>query len=88
MRLIDANALEEILDEEFRNYSSFAKLLLISFAKRLLSDAPTIEAKPVKHGHWVKQMNGFDECSECKYHGSMVFRYCPNCGAKMEGDKR
>ena len=42
------------------------------------------EAEPVKHGHWIKQKNWFDECSVCRYHGSNAFRYCPNCGAKMD----
>ena len=48
-------------------------------------DGRKYEQEERGHAHWVKQKNGFDECSKCKYHGSMVFRYCPCCGAKMDG---
>lgn len=49
---------------------------------------------PVIYGEWVTDVNGYDiVCSECKYNAtqfmqknySVDFKYCPNCGAKMEG---
>lgn len=49
---------------------------------------PSVQPKQ-KTGHWI-----FDEildkhyyCSECKSMGVDYWDYCPNCGAKMEGDK-
>lgn len=49
---------------------------------------------PVRHGRWVhtdlaSHWHGKDECSECTYHEQdrsdlSRFRYCPNCGAKMD----
>ena len=60
--------------------------------------APTVDAVPVRHGHWI--MNEYDElyCSVCGdiasldsgeyfYRGNIRFDdsfYCPNCGAKMD----
>ena len=42
-----------------------------------------------KIGHWVNLKDKYEDiiesgCSECDYNGNYKFRYCPNCGAKME----
>lgn len=63
---------------------------------------PTVDAKPVVHGRWehdaVELCNPFVDalpiwgdvmqCSVCKEYieGSHGTNYCPNCGAKMDGD--
>lgn len=47
---------------------------------------PTIEAEPVRHGHWIDTGSG-QECSVCHeiQYGYDNYRYyCPFCGAKME----
>lgn len=50
-----------------------------------------IEAEPVRHGRWMcgDYYDIGDVCSECDWDSGMVnptLRYCPNCGAKMDGD--
>ena len=40
-------------------------------------------------GHWISSPNNcFAHCSECGLHGDKGiykhYKYCPNCGAKME----
>ncbi len=52
--------------------------------------APTVDAEPVRHGHWIDEIGMF-LCSECgdawgTDNEEMVrsFNYCPNCGAKMD----
>lgn len=54
-------------------------------------------SEPVVHGQWERcfedwwhQFEG-DQCSACKfqiYGGVSHFMYCPNCGAKMDGERR
>lgn len=86
MRLIDADALKAEFTGTFNETSHH------NVVKAVIDIAPTIEAKPVKHGRWLQcfedwrhQMEG-DECSVCgfKIFGSPDFNYCPRCGAKME----
>ena len=53
-----------------------------------------IEAEPVKHGRWIDniddngvQCNAWRKCSSCGgLNWSKKPPYCPNCGAKMDGD--
>ncbi len=53
----------------------------------------TIDAVPVVHGEWVERALR-PTCSLCGFSGSLIdapispFKYCPNCGAKMDGDKQ
>ena len=61
-----------------------------------LLTAPTVDAVEVVHGEWVR--NEDDECywytcSECaeypmrdRWGDEKLTKYCPNCGAKMDGD--
>ena len=41
----------------------------------------------VKHGRWVFRKNwDFFVCAECSHQSSNCSNYCPNCGARMDGD--
>lgn len=67
----------------------------------ILKDAPTADVVEVKYGEWKKSQftarSGFFTimdrvCSECKIYVSAVessfpMKYCPHCGAKMDGGK-
>ena len=51
-----------------------------------------IDVQPVKHGRWINE-NFCTRCSACgnmtiydKYSREVESDYCPNCGAKMDGD--
>lgn len=63
-------------------------------AIELIEAAPTIEAEPVRHGRWVqgnvRPKTYFRLCSACKKVAYFCgegcsYKYCPNCGAKMDG---
>ena len=62
--------------------------------------APSADVEPVRHGHWVEHDEDIwsieAECSECHtrigYSGLpdrflREFKYCHNCGAKMDKKK-
>ena len=55
------------------------------------SAQPTIDVKPVQHGHWVRNDNGTYSCSECQSwipnEQHYYARYCLHCGAKMDEEK-
>lgn len=84
MRLIDADKLPK--------YNGCA--LSANEVAMAVENAPTVDAEPVCHGRWLK--HGYScPCSNCGYDlgysGTPMeltlafFKYCPNCGAKMDG---
>lgn len=63
--------------------------------KEWLAEQPTIEAEPVMHGRWIEEIEfGCDgspngchfRCSICNEIEYETTPYCPNCGARMDGD--
>lgn len=93
-RLIDANALADRLNT--LAYDDWNQGVRISWADALndlarivRDDFPTVDAEPVRHGHWeLSLFDGNWMCSKCgnkPYHSNMKnMNYCPNCGAKMD----
>ena len=90
MRLIDADALME----QMKRRKDFVGRP--SDPVCLVEDAPTIEAEPIRHGHWIdkptgKYSNWQSYCSACGKHsqigGIESNRHkprCPWCGAFMD----
>ena len=63
-------------------------------AIRIVEQAPTIDAAPVVHGRWIDsdEFKGFKMCSACRdchigeaWELGKDGRYCPGCGARMDG---
>ena len=63
--------------------------------KTLISRQPAADVAPVVHGRWIKEKNREDfdsmKCTACnglllvRWHTRLdFFRYCPNCGARMD----
>lgn len=52
---------------------------------------PAADVAPVVHGRWVEyQIPPIICCSNCDWATGIEeknFKYCPNCGAKMDGSK-
>lgn len=92
MRLIDADSLiEECYKDGAYGYIDALQIAI----------APTIEAEPVRHGHWISLTNCSNSgvyCSAChkkvykedyawcNRKNKLRSNYCPNCGAKMDGE--
>lgn len=95
--------IKAIVDSRNRYYNSASNQYLVGrcdgldIAAGLLRVAPAADVAPVVHGRWSDA--GFGElpkhapygwsCSVC---GGISFNneyiYCPNCGAKMDGERK
>ena len=60
-----------------------------------ITDAPTVDAVEVVHGRWIEDVaTDMIACTECGHAWNIIdnctetFNYCPNCGAKMDGERR
>ena len=42
---------------------------------------------PVVHAHWKYDKNGVFWCSRCECIPATKSDFCPNCGAKIDGDE-
>ena len=57
-----------------------------------LEHIPAADVAPVRHGRWLcgDYYDIGDVCSECDWDSQMThpsYRYCPNCGAKMDKEE-
>lgn len=43
------------------------------------------DVAPVVHAHWIDGYR-WQTCSKCRNKGKRSWKFCPNCGAKMEED--
>ena len=67
-------------------------------ARKLIAEAPVADVAPVRHGRWVEKeepyfdvLFGCSACGEefCFIEGNPsdnLYKYCPNCGARMDGE--
>ena len=84
-RLIDAKFAQHIANVELSRDEA-------GIVQWVLSHTPTVDAVEVVHGRWVM---GFSACcSVCNGYAltdedndPWITPYCPNCGAKMDGDR-
>lgn len=83
-RPIDANKLYDAIEQKYKNSSGtvheqYRELL------DLICDQETLETEVVTHGKWVTNVQKGTFCSECKTAGSVAWKRCPVCEAKMDG---
>ena len=92
-RLIDANSLEN-------QFLFLRKMWSATEISAVIDEEPTVDAVEVVHAKWIPlEYDGYAdgnpvwdlwECSECQEEHSgdedTLTNYCPNCGAKMDGD--
>ena len=93
LETITADVCQEIC-EGFYKYGLTRPLIYLA-----ISEMPTVDAVEVVHGEWLYGERNkvkrtlIVECSECgaifnlpMFTFGMNYNYCPNCGAKMDGD--
>ncbi len=81
MRLIDADVL--MPNAEYKGkYDTVNAYDIVN--------CPTVEAEPIRHGHWIgKPIAGYStvRCSACRSvfsENNGKWNYCPNCGCQMD----
>ena len=94
MRWINAEAKirMQIYDEEHEEYITREMTVEDALDAYTEDGCPTtVEAEPIRHGHWKHTFGGYVNCSVCGatplLDGEREYVetcYCPNCGAKMD----
>lgn len=91
MRLIDADYVLNKMETTDKQPITETERCAFEFAKALFQNAPTADVQPMKYGKWIDAGRNIKACSECNHgiqtHMAWVNKYCPNCGARMNGDK-
>lgn len=92
-RLTDADALIAFMRKGWRVFPSSKLQHTCDITD--IENAPTVDAEPVRHGHWTNisiSVTG-SSSAECSLCGTVVhdtfadtnrINYCPHCGAKMD----
>ena len=85
---IDREKVTELIDyyeEEYFEAEAYFGLLKEDFLK-----LPSADVAPVVHGKWGDSIAKYGilrhKCSVCNKYSHMAYNYCPNCGAKMDGE--
>lgn len=102
MRLIDADKLDEKLENLAKKYAAMGRFEVAkdySWTQTVLLSAPTLTIDDIiPHGRWIEQeapnMDTYYDCSACGESFCLIegspadnlYTYCPNCGAKMLHD--
>lgn len=91
MRLIDADALVQMLENDAKHMEDITGRMWTYAAINDIKNAPTADVPDRKVGKWVEEI-GMLMCSECgdawgteQFDEVMSFNYCPNCGADLRG---
>ena len=92
-RLIDANALRERhCDECKEDIREMCRTDPLCAVLMWVDEEPTVDAVEVVHAYWIGEEPGDWNCSHCGEYaadgGYEQTRYCPHCGAKMDGERR
>lgn len=87
-RLIDAKALTQSISKGLVGLRAYEGRRMVEIVADCITNAPTIEAKPVVHAHW----NDDGRCTNCGEHAPFLLwadtwyesKYCHGCGAQMD----
>lgn len=90
---IERNTALEIIDRYAKTVTGENGTAIVEAVRDIVDIiCPAADVAPVRHGHWINK-NFYTRCSVCgkmaiydKYGQEVESDYCPNCGARMDGD--
>ena len=59
-------------------------IVTLSAVRKFVNNRPAVDAEPVRHGRWEHGL----QCPFCNQIDTTKPNYCPNCGAKMDGEAK
>lgn len=93
-RLIDEQTAYDVLTDYYHHSTDTQHAAL----REALGRVESVDAVPVRHGEWVwvqydanPEIGNF-HCSKCRFipaafnMAKQYLNYCPNCGARMDGE--
>lgn len=92
MRLIDADALDDVITRLNFNENWGITRGEYKLINSVLFEFPTVDAVPARHGKWY-ELATYEGCEvdlRCSNCGATVsgfvqnYKYCPYCGARMD----
>lgn len=90
MRLIDGDSLKhqiiETYEYEFPTASGAFDEFVTKIIPNIINNAPTVDAVEVVHGRWESVCGCIVRCNSCGSEAARKSNYCPNCGARMDGE--
>ena len=92
--------LREVYEQEYPTASGDFDEYASHDVPNVLRNMPFTYVQPVKHGKWIAEnqdKRGYADCFTCSNCNNYTYTYtlmkvceydyCPNCGARMDGDK-
>ncbi len=94
-RYIDAERLKEAFATDTQHIRDW-DVDLFDLLMLDIDEAPTADVAEVRHGYWKEERYSDEKwadfkCSVCDFDDTFYrnlicfYKYCPNCGAKMDG---
>ena len=92
MRYLDIDKTIKAFEEQHGSESTLLNCYNADWIVSFRESQQTADVQEVRHGKCISKPDGF-ACSECKKKagtaygkvGAYLSKYCPNCGAKMDG---
>lgn len=82
---IDKEKAIQILTDSSDAYGTFSvERSIYLIARQKVKNIPAADVAEVRHGEWIEGKS-LEKCSLCGKKGFLDWKYCPKCGAKMDG---